>query len=757
MITFLTGKTNFGKKWKQESSTVQSLYARFKTPKLLKDKNKADWIVFASAKTRERNIQSLDKFYGAILDVDGSGYTMKQLSKKLPWSHLMHTTYSHKVKPKNNFHIIIPFKKPVSKSTYGKVVKYIVSLFPDDSKVDAVSHKDLQIMYMPSCHPDNALHYRTLVKRRPVYFEVTPEIKFALEEMEDSVQYEESTFDISSMPTEGNRNEYFNRMTGKFINVGFSRNQAMDVAMALNSTLDRPLSKREIKTTVNSTYKTHQRSNKDAGWGFDELMDRVSIAKDYEKGVELISSSFDKLKKFELDKLIVKLAEQLDERVATVKQDVMMNIGLSDDMDDWVYLMKDHVLFNTRISDTVKIDAFNNITQGSSKKFKSLIALGKLKVADKFQFNPAEELIYLQERVLFVNTYRAPDLMPKEGDVSIMLAHFEYMLSDEHERNIILDYIAFLVQKPGIKVRWMPVIKGRSGIGKSTLVHAFITPILGIHNVHNIDNNSMVGGSFNAWQLDCQLIVFHELQLGTTQKEKKMLTESLKSFITDEHFMAHRKGVDEYQVENHANSFAFTNAEDSIAIDEDERRYCMIRSEAEPMPEDYYEELRNWSKENVDVMYHYFKNRDLTFFTPNTLPETKYTHQVKSQSYMWPKSVLLACIQDKDHILHSSPVVSLAYLYRLVQHESNGTRDAERATGLGKRGNNQNTMFIKDLEALGFRKLDGPKGAVRIYDKRTGKQEIIYKTPRSKNDDIKLTEAKRIVLETELPEQEFWD
>jgi len=755
--TVLFGKKFNGIKWKQEKINVNDLYAKFKKPRILKDKAKADWIVFASAKSSSRNFESISKFYGMIIDFDKTTYTIDELSKVVKmWSHMIHSTYSHRKARANNYHLFIPFKKPISKEKYIKVARYIVSLFPDDSNADACSVKSLQIMYMPSCPEKSKDLFEIKIRRRPVYFEITAEIQFELDEMGDEDLGHDDPFDPTDAPEQGERNEFFTRFAGRCVHIGMSKSQTLSITKGYNSTIDKPLSNRDIMVIVRSVYKTHKMKSKDSGWGFDELEERIGSVKDYAKAVELVARSFGKLKHLEIQQLIIVIGKKFDEDRSVVKADLNVEVGLSDDLDQWVYVMKDNVMYNSRICDTVKVESFNNITGGTPKDFKEMISTGSLQTADKFQFNPSEDLIYQSIEVTYVNTYQQVDITPQQGDVTVMLEFFEYMFDNEGEREVIMDYIAYLVQHPGRKVRWMPVIKGKSGIGKSTIVHTILTPILGVNNVHNIDNNTMVGGSFNAWQLDAQLVVLHELQLGTTLKEKKQLTDSLKSFITDEYFMAHRKGVDPYQVENHANVLSFTNEENAIAITIDERRYCMIRSEAVPRPEDYYGDLRTWAKDNVEEMYYFFKNRDLTIFTPNTLPRTQYTDQVKEQSYLWPKSVLLSCLADRGHVLGTAQAVSLAYLTRVVQHEAMGTRDAERAAGLGKRGNNMNMLFKIELESLGFRKMQSNKKDVRIYDKRVGFQTPVYLTPAGVQSKVGIKAAKREILSTELPDEEMW-
>ena len=112
-VKYLIGKSATGKNWSQHVTTVSDLYSLFKKVKPIKSKDKAPWIVFASSKEPQRNIDAIGKFYGVIIDFDSTKLTIDEISQEIPWSHLIHSTHSHRIKPDNNYHLIIFLLKTI--------------------------------------------------------------------------------------------------------------------------------------------------------------------------------------------------------------------------------------------------------------------------------------------------------------------------------------------------------------------------------------------------------------------------------------------------------------------------------------------------------------------------------------------------------------------------------------------------------------------------------------------------------------------
>ena len=94
------------------------------------------------------------------------------------------------------------------------------------------------------------------------------------------------------------------------------------------------------------------------------------------------------------------------------------------------------------------------------------------------------------------NTYRGSSLKPVEGDVTPRLKYVEMIAGgrdyvDECGCNgyqFLLDYLSYLVQYPGKKVNYAPVLLGGEGEGKDLMLRPLVLA-LGQHNVATIDPN----------------------------------------------------------------------------------------------------------------------------------------------------------------------------------------------------------------------------------------------------------------------------
>ena len=270
----------------------------------------------------------------------------------------------------------------------------------------------------------------------------------------------------------------------------------------------------------------------------------------------------------------------------------------------------------------------------------NLIRKGAIHVVEEPCFAPGEEIIFERDNVKYVNTYKPPEYTPKKGNIRPLIEYFKKWLPNRKYRRILLSTIAFMVQHPEKKIRWMLIIKGGKGIGKTVTAEHIITPLLGRWNV-STPEASDVFESFNSWALDKQLIVFNELYVGSATKQKEKFVYALKGMITDDGLPAHLKGIDKYQVPNNLNIIAFTNNENVIAITPGERRFVMLRTEVEPPPQKYFDEIVPWLDNNIEAIAYYFLNYRYSI-DPNRPPETDYTVETKEDS----ETVLQSKVKD---------------------------------------------------------------------------------------------------------------
>lgn len=735
-ITISTGKSVYKPGIIQHTITVDQLYDKLSSPDIRRNKD-GPYFVFASFKNKQRTAASVKQYYGATLDLDDVTLTLKEIQKTFKRINFcIHTTHSHKAPNKGNrYRIVIPYKYPISPEKHREVATYLLyRLGTENIGSDVVSQKALsRPTYLPATTKDRKKYFKCVVNNKPRFFdpadaELSPEERFELDEQNDTSEKEK--FDINEEYTEGGRNDAIARLIGKFIHTGMDLQMVIQSAKVWNhNNCSPPLKDSEVETITKSIFQSHKRNSKDSGWGFDELIRRVNNSnnpeKDYDTYMDLVAGSAKKLSKSEKERLIRKIADKTkiplpivrDELKAKVetkeeqtlsddteKEEVSIS-GLKQEFKHWVYLRRDDKMFNSKNGIVYPNEGFNRAFLSKLDKgalLPLLLRYHAVKQADMMMFNPEEEITFRQDHITYVNTYIPPEIFPIPGSVHPMLKHFRYLIGNKEERNIILDYIAFLIQNPGVKIRWMPVIKGSKGIGKSMIVDLVITPLLGMQNVKPV-SSKLISSDFNAWQLDTQLVVFHELKIGETRKEKKILTDSIKEFITDPTFQAHRKGIDPYTVLNKANVFGLTNHEDSLMITQDERRFMMIRSEAFPKPISYYLDLVKWFGKNKQEMLHFFDTRDISKFNAVTAPETGFTKEIKESSYGWPMNILMEALNDEDHYFNIHGYCSYNGIVRYVQSKSTG-KDALIAQNLENHNSSQTYILLNTMKEVGFRK-----------------------------------------------------
>lgn len=191
-----------------------------------------------------------------------------------------------------------------------------------------------------------------------------------------------------------------------------------------------------------------------------------------------------------------------------------------------------------------------------------------------------------------VETDRTP------GDVAPFLDHMTRLLPDQTDRAILLAYMAAVVQYPGVKFQWCPVIQGGEGNGKSFLGYC-IEHAVGERYAHR-PKASDITNKFTGWLRAKLFICIEEIAI----QEKIETLEHLKDLITNLRIEIQGKGEDQVTGDNRANFMMFTNRKDAIPVDVDKRRYSifytaqqtaadMIRDD---MGGDYFPRLYDWAK-----------------------------------------------------------------------------------------------------------------------------------------------------------------
>jgi hypothetical protein len=230
-----------------------------------------------------------------------------------------------------------------------------------------------------------------------------------------------------------------------------------------------------------------------------------------------------------------------------------------------------------------------------------------------------------------------------------------HRLFDGDERLVehMLQYLAFLVQYPGRKVQWAPLIMGGQGIGKSFIKEA-MEAILGFSNADTIEADHL-SNRFNTWMMGKSLVTVEEMR----QVEKMSLGEKLKGYITAHSLQIEPKGQNLMPMPNRLNFLFFSNQADAIQIDTDDRRFFVHKSGIQREPErmmDLYAWLRDedatgqmhWTGAKA-IAHHLLHEIDLSHFNPNAEPMMTQSKVELQHITLNEVEFALRAMADEDH------------------------------------------------------------------------------------------------------------
>lgn len=197
-------------------------------------------------------------------------------------------------------------------------------------------------------------------------------------------------------------------------------------------------------------------------------------------------------------------------------------------------------------------------------------------------YMPGEETIVNLNGMDHVNTYnhlRTPlEKEPKTADernaVKTAERHFELLFPDEFERNTFLDYLAYTVQYPKEKITWGALIQGVDGAGK-TWLRELMAAVLGPTNVRGVDATAL-NEKYTKWAEGNRMVFFEEIRLQGHNRFE--ILDKLRPYLSNETVNVRRMQTDLYEIPNVTNYVLFTNYLDALPINENDRRYFILRT-----------------------------------------------------------------------------------------------------------------------------------------------------------------------------------
>ncbi|MDP0496339.1 MAG: BT4734/BF3469 family protein [Verrucomicrobiota bacterium JB024] len=179
-----------------------------------------------------------------------------------------------------------------------------------------------------------------------------------------------------------------------------------------------------------------------------------------------------------------------------------------------------------------------------------------------------------------------------EAARELLAGHIHHLFTDEQEAALLLDYLAWCTQNPGVLKSWMIILYGVQGDGKSWF-RELMEAALGEANVGVLQSSNLEDQFASPAYGKC-LTFIEELKLDNVRKYDTL--ERLKSLIGNRRVSLREMRRAPREVRATANYLAATNHSDSLPVSDNERRFCVLTSQWV----DRKHELREWVHQHPD-------------------------------------------------------------------------------------------------------------------------------------------------------------
>ena len=210
---------------------------------------------------------------------------------------------------------------------------------------------------------------------------------------------------------------------------------------------------------------------------------------------------------------------------------------------------------------------------------------------------------------------------------------WEGLLKDQAGNKTAYDYIynwlAHLVQFPGVKMGVALGMYGPKGTGKNTLLRP-LQKLFGRHYLETSKGDNDVFGKFTELLNDKLVVTCNEAFFGG----KKETMGVIKHLITEDTIVIDTKGVSKYIQENVLNLIIMSNNDRIVPAEEDERRYAIFQltgrytGASTPERKKYFDRIRAVPTKSVLAA---LLLRDLSNWNPREIPRTDALRHQQSQ------------------------------------------------------------------------------------------------------------------------------
>ncbi len=208
------------------------------------------------------------------------------------------------------------------------------------------------------------------------------------------------------------------------------------------------------------------------------------------------------------------------------------------------------------------------------------------------------------------NVWRGFRLTPVEGDTRKYFELFNQMFPDSTIQTWLHDWLADMIQRPGVKPSTCVVLQGPQGTGKNIFAQIFRSMFLP-NNSTQFVNTDQFTSRFNKLLLRNVLAIVNEAVWAGNHKQASIL----KGYITEDRFEVQDKNVKSFMARNFTRFMIMSNEDWAVPADGSARRFCicyipLVKPPGDPWWKKMKTELEK--DETVAAIMHWYSKREIT-------------------------------------------------------------------------------------------------------------------------------------------------
>lgn len=348
-----------------------------------------------------------------------------------------------------------------------------------------------------------------------------------------------------------------------------------------------------------------------------------------------------------------------DEFLHTRSKQALSRQGFCAQFDRCAYSKKDRAESKSRPSSTADDVALN---------------IYEIEMVHGTRYGPGELPIYDEDGLRRANTYAEwripaePDMITPRDKQNIkrIKTHIAHLLTDPKEQRMFLDWISWVVQHPGQRLRYSIVLQGTQGDGKS-FFGQLMRYVMGPPNVRFL-NASALHSAFNGWAVGQCVTCIEEVSIKGEDRYKVL--NDIKEIMGNKEIGVTFKGKDPVTLRNTTNYLLFTNHQDAMPIDQSDRRYMVFFSQWQQKHEllefmkqtpDYYVKLYGALSESAPAIRKWLLEHEQgdEFDENGMAPETKAREIMIDCARPQFVKDLISTISEKEHHMICDDLISM--------------------------------------------------------------------------------------------------